>query len=193
MIPIRLTIEGLYSYQERQTIDFTSLIEAGLFGIFGAVGSGKSSILEAITFVLYGETERLNLRDKRYYNMMNLKSNRSYIEFDFINFEKRVFRATREFKRHSKNFDDVKTSAVQFYEYKEEIWIPVADTTARAIIGLSYDNFKRTIIIPQGQFKEFIELGATERTKMMKEIFNLQKYDLQDKASKLISETNSRL
>src|SRR5690606_14627926 len=119
--------------------------------------------------------------------------NRSYIEFDFINFEKRVFRATREFKRHSKNFDDVKTSAVQFYEYKEEIWITVADTTARAIIGLSYDNFKRTIIIPQGQFKEFIELGATERTKMMKEIFNLQKYDLQDKASKLISETNSRL
>lgn len=39
MIPIQLTIEGLYSYQERQTIDFSNLIDAGLFGIFGAVGS----------------------------------------------------------------------------------------------------------------------------------------------------------
>ena len=57
MIPVKLTIEGLYSYQERQTIDFSELTEAGLFGIFGKVGSGKSSILEAITFVLYGETE----------------------------------------------------------------------------------------------------------------------------------------
>ena len=63
MIPIQLTIEGLYSYQNRQIIDFSKLTQAGLFGIFGAVGSGKSSILEAITFALYGETERLNAKD----------------------------------------------------------------------------------------------------------------------------------
>ena len=65
MIPLKLTLEGIYSYQERQTIDFTALSQAGLFGIFGAVGSGKSSILEAITYALFGETERLNARDKR--------------------------------------------------------------------------------------------------------------------------------
>ena len=193
MIPIRLTIEGLYSYQERQTIDFAHLVDAGLFGIFGAVGSGKSSILEAVTFALYGETERLNLREKRYYNMMNLKSNRAYIEFDFINFENRLFRATREFKRNSKNFEDVKSSVVQFYESRGGHWIPIEHTQASDIIGLSYDNFKRTIIIPQGQFKEFIELGPTDRTKMMKEIFHLQKYDLQDNASKLIASNKSEL
>jgi len=39
MIPVKLTIEGLYSYQERQIIDFSDLTEAGLFGIFGNVGS----------------------------------------------------------------------------------------------------------------------------------------------------------
>ena len=87
MIPIQLTLEGLYSYRQRQTIDFASLTSAGLFGIFGAVGSGKSAILEAITYALYGETERLNQRDKRGYNMMNLKSNRAYVEFDFENHE----------------------------------------------------------------------------------------------------------
>lgn len=181
MIPIQLTIEGIYSYQKRQTIDFTELTEANLFGIFGSVGSGKSSILEAITYALYGETERLNARDKRSYNMMNLKSNQSYIEFDFQNFEGNLFRVTREFKRNSKNFNDVKSPTVAFYELKNEQWIPIENPNIEQIIGLSYKNFKRTIIIPQGQFKEFLELGDTDRTNMMKEIFNLHQYDLQDK------------
>ncbi|MDR2272423.1 MAG: SMC family ATPase [Sphingobacterium sp.] len=193
MIPLKLTVEGIYSYQERQTIDFTALTEAGLFGIFGAVGSGKSSILEAITYVLYGETERLNARDKRAYNMMNLKSNRSYIELDFINFENRTFRVTREFKRNSKNFEDVKSPTVVLYENINEQWLPLESSNAQPIIGLSYENFKRTIIIPQGQFKEFIELGAKERTDMMKEIFQLHRFDLQEKVATLYKKNQSEL
>ncbi|HUH25955.1 MAG TPA: SMC family ATPase [Flavobacterium sp.] len=193
MIPVKLIIEGIYSYQERQTIDFSDLTNAGLFGIFGAVGSGKSSILEAISYALYGETERLNARDKRTYNMMNLKSNRSYIEFDFYNFENKLFRATREFKRNSKNFEDVKAPSVVFYEYKNEAWIPLEHADSEKIIGLSYTNFKRTIIIPQGQFKEFLELGETDRTRMMKEIFGLEKFDLQDKVLTLNRKNQSNL
>lgn len=185
MIPIQLTIEGLYSYQNRQIIDFSRLTEAGLFGIFGAVGSGKSSILEAITFALYGETERLNAKDRRSYNMMNLKSDRAYIAFDFLNYENKQFRATREFKRNSKRFEDIKTVGAAFYEWIDNTWIPLQHSKAEEIIGLSYENFKRTIIIPQGQFKEFIELGAKDRTQMMKEIFNLHHFDLQEKVSKL--------
>lgn len=193
MIPIRLTIEGLYSYQKRQTIDFTHLTEAGLFGIFGAVGSGKSTILEAITYALYGETERLNARDKRAYNMMNLKSNRIFIEFDFQNHEEKIFRATREFKRNSKNFEDVKAANSNFYERINEVWIPMQHTDAQQIIGLNYQNFKRTIIIPQGQFREFLELGAKDRTTMMKEIFHLQSFDLWSKANDLSSQNSSKL
>ncbi|SFN22300.1 exonuclease SbcC [Paenimyroides ummariense] len=187
MIPIKLTIEGLYSYQKRQTIDFENLINAGLFGIFGSVGSGKSSILEAITFALYGETERLNSKDKRAYNMMNLKSDTAFIAFDFYNYEDKIFRITREFKRNSKRFDDIKTPSVVFYEWINNDWIPLNHSNAQELVGLSYDNFKRTIIIPQGQFKEFIELRATDRTKMMKEIFKLHRFDLSDKVSVLNS------
>lgn len=193
MIPVKLIIEGIYSYQERQIIDFSDLTSVGLFGIFGAVGSGKSSILEAISYALYGETERLNARDKRTYNMMNLKSNRSYIEFDFYNFENRLFRATREFKRNSKNFEDVKSPSVVFYEFKNEMWIPLEHSDTEKIIGLSYTNFKRTIIIPQGQFKEFLELGETDRTRMMKEIFGLERYDLQDNVARLNKKNQSFL
>lgn len=193
MIPIQLIIEGLYSYRQRQTIDFAQLTHAGLFGIFGAVGSGKSSILEAISYALYGDTERLNARDKRSYNMMNLKSDRAYIAFDFYNHENKKFRATREFKRNSKNFEDVRPPKAAFYQWEQEKWLPLDHTSAEQIIGLTYTNFKRTIIIPQGQFKEFLELGATERTKMMKDIFNLQRYDLQDKVSELKKASQSTL
>ncbi|MBP2619006.1 AAA family ATPase [Chryseobacterium jejuense] len=193
MIPVQLTIEGLYSYQERQTIDFKNLTEAGLFGIFGAVGSGKSSVLEAISFALYGETERLNMRDKRAYNMMNLKSKSSYIEFDFINYENKLFRATRDFRRNSKKFEDVKPYSVTFYENIKGKWVPLDHSNAEEIIGLSYSNFKRTIIIPQGQFKEFLELGAADRTNMMKEIFSLQRYDLQNNVSALNTRNRSEL
>lgn len=193
MIPLKITIEGLYSYQERQVVDFTELTDAGLFGIFGATGSGKSSILEAISYALYGETERLHARDKRTYNMMNLKSNRSYLEFEFVNFENKHYKVVREFKRNTKNFEDVKSPTVQYYYRKNDHWIPMENADTEKIVGLSYVNFKRTIIIPQGQFKEFLELGPTERNEMMMEVFNLKKFDLQDKVSKLQGANNSKL
>lgn len=194
MIPDKLTIEGLYSYQERQTIDFGALIDAGLFGVFGSVGSGKSSILEAITFALFGKTERLNERgDSRNYNMMNLKSNRTYIEFDFYNFENRYFRITREYRRHKNKFREVQAETPVFYEQLHGQWIPLEHTDVEPLIGLSYTNFKRTIIIPQGQFKEFLELGNRDRTQMMKEIFNLYRFDLQDKVAQLNKKNQSQL
>ncbi|WP_353160537.1 SMC family ATPase [Myroides odoratus] len=192
MIPIKLTLEGFYSYQEKQVIDFTQLVQAGLFGIFGKVGSGKSSILEAISFGLYGESERLNARDNRAYNMMNLKSDRMSIDFEFLNFKEEKYRIYRDFRRNSKRFDDVKRGDAVLYQWKEEQWIPLPDLNMEGVIGLSYENFKRTIIIPQGKFKEFIELGGKDRTKMMQEIFGLDRFDLTGKTKALYSETRQR-
>ncbi len=192
MIPVQLTIEGLYSYRQRQTIDFSALTDAGLFGIFGATGSGKSSILEAISYALYGDTERLNSR-KRTYNMMNLKSNRTYISFDFYNHENERYRVTREFKRNTKQFGQIRSPKTVFYHAVKGEWKPMEHTDAEKIIGLNYHHFKRTIIIPQGQFREFLDLKPKERTQMMRDIFNLHQYDLQYKAAELRKENQSKL
>ena len=179
MIPIELTIQGLYSYQEKQTIDFTRLTAANLFGIFGPVGSGKSTILEAITFAIYGRTDRLNLSgDNRYYNMMNLRSNEMLIDFIFeAGREQTTYRATVKSSRNSRNFDEVRTPERTAYRKREGQWVPIEVEALEEAIGLSYDNFKRTIIIPQGQFQEFLQLGNRDRTKMMKELFNLEKFE----------------
>lgn len=192
MLPIQLTIEGLYSYQSKQTIDFTTLTQSGLFGIFGGVGSGKSSILEAISLALYGETERLNSRDSRGYNMLNLKSDKVYIEFDFTNFEERKFKFTVSWKR-KKKFEETTPMERLAYEWKNEAWIPMESADATLVLGLTYENFRRTIIIPQGKFKEFLELKGADRSKMMKEIFNLERFDLSPQVSNLQRDNNLKI
>ena len=192
MLPLKLSITGLYSYQKKQTIDFEELTNAGLFGIFGAVGSGKSSVLEAIGFVLYGETDRLNKTDKRAYNMLNLKSDRANIEFEFLNYEEKKFKFVADWKR-KKRFEETTTIDRLAYEWKEEQWIPMTSADATEIIGLTYENFRRTIIIPQGKFNEFLGLKGKERSDMMKEIFHLERFDLSYKVSALQRDTTSKL
>jgi exonuclease SbcC len=196
MIPRYLKIKGLYSYQSEQEIHFDALTDASLFGIFGSVGSGKSSILEAITFALYGDTERLNRSgDDRTYNMMNLRSDELLIDFECVAGKSaELYRFTVKGKRNSKNFKEVKTFERKAYKWVDEAWVPLPDEeNAEQIIGLSYDNFRRTIIIPQGRFQEFIELKDAERTRMMKELFQLEKYDLSRKVGTLSKQNDLEL
>jgi exonuclease SbcC len=120
------------------------LTNAGLFGIF-LNGSGKSSVLEAIGFVLYGDTERLNKTDKRSYNMLNLKSDKANIEFEFLNFEERKFKFVTDWKR-KKRFEET-TSIERLYMNGKGEWVPMTSADATEIIGLTYENFRRTIII----------------------------------------------
>ena len=58
MKPVKLEFKGLNSFSERAVIDFEPLLKSGIFGIFGETGSGKSTILDAINFALYGDIER---------------------------------------------------------------------------------------------------------------------------------------
>ncbi|PDS21809.1 SbcC/MukB-like Walker B domain-containing protein [Flavobacterium branchiophilum] len=192
MIPKILKIKGLYSFTEEQTIDFSKLIEAQLFGIFGAVGSGKSTILEAISFAIFGKTERFSTTgDDRYYNMMNLKSNETKIDFTFVAGKaNKTYQSISIFKRHKTKFDEVKNQPTQFYEIIDNQQVPVEHEVILHEVGVSYNNFKRTIIIPQGKFREFLELIPSERTKMLKELFGLYKYDFSDKTNKLQAANN---
>jgi DNA repair protein SbcC/Rad50 len=185
MIPVKLVLKGLYSYQAEQVIDFENLINAHLFGIFGSVGSGKSTILEAISYALYGETERLNRQDDRSYNMMNLKSNELWIDFIFRLASGKQFRFTVSGKRHKQQFEKISAFNRNAYELKNGEWIPLESADAEQLLGLSYKNFRRTVIIPQGKFEEFLQLKPKDRTTMLKELFGLERYELLPQVSRL--------
>ncbi len=196
MIPIILKIKGLYSYVEEQTIDFKRLTDAGLFGIFGEVGSGKSTILEAMALALYTKSERLNISgDDRYYNMLNLKTNEAVIEFQFLaGAQKDIFKSILRFSRNKKNFEEVKFRSHEFYQLINGVDpIPIEQEKVLEVVGISYENFKRTIIIPQGQFKEFLDLSSTERTRMLKELFDLQRFELSPKLAAIETENKAAL
>lgn len=190
MIPIELTLKGIYSYQKEQTIDFTRLAEGRLFGIFGPVGCGKSTILEAITLALYNQAERLGGKgekgENRNYNLMNLKSNELLVRFVFkagAN-SRDEYLAEVQGKRHRKNFSTVGQYSRRLFKKVRGEWQPV-ETPMEEILGLSYENFRRTVIIPQGQFQEFLQLTPNHRTQMMKELFQLERFDLQPQTKRL--------
>ncbi|WP_236980618.1 AAA family ATPase [Membranihabitans maritimus] len=195
MIPVKLTIQGLYSYQsEPQTIDFDPLLGAGLFGIFGSVGSGKSSILEAITLALYGNSERLNKSgDDRNYNMMNLKSDSLLIDYEFQNYNRKNYRFVCKGRRNSRRYTDVGTYKRTAFEWKGDQWVVMDHTDGGLITGLTYENFRRTVIIPQGKFQEFLELSPSHRSEMLKELFNLSKFDFSQETSSLQKQTTEKV
>lgn len=200
MIPIKLSIQGLYSYQELQEVDFQQLIGSSVFGIFGKVGSGKTSLLEAISFALYGKTERLNDQDKRAYNMMNLKSKHLIIDFEFqAGPEQQVYKFVYESKRHPKKHHEITPGERRMFIRQANQWHPIGNekediaVLSKQILGLDYENFKRTIIIPQNQFREFLELSPRERTEMMNKLFNLEQYDLAGRVGRLSKANDEQL
>lgn len=186
MIPVRLEIQGLYSYREKQTVEFDQLTGAGLFGIFGAVGSGKSSILEAILLALYGSTERLSDRGEKN-SMLNLQSDQLLINFEFRAGKNntKTYSARYATKRNPKNFEEVKPAEHTFYERVGNSWEAVSET-GEEIIGMQKNHFKQTVIIPQGKFREFIDLTPGPRAEMMKELFGLERFDLSAKTGSLL-------
>ena len=194
MIPEKLVLKGVYSYRKETLIDFSTLCSADLFGIFGKVGSGKSAILEAVTYCLYGRIERLS-SNRLYYNMMNLGSNEMYIDFIFSHKGKR-YRFSFETKRSKRDFNKIESPKRAGYIEKGGEWVPLFDKDgnvgAEEILELGYDNFRRTVIVPQGRFQEFLHLEGQARRSMLMELFSLDRFDLAGKASALLNRNREK-
>src|SRR5690606_915531 len=113
MTPLYLKFSGIFSYQNPVEIDFQKLSQQGIFGIFGSVGSGKSAIIDAMTFVLYGDYHRSPKKNVPY-NLMNLKSNESLIKFRFEHKDK-MYEFHYHAKRNSNNFQNISKTPRKAY------------------------------------------------------------------------------
>lgn len=180
MKPIMLKIAGLQSYREPQTIDFTELCETGLFGIFGPTGSGKSTILDAITLALYGKVGRASGGTQ---GIMNHSEDALFVAFTFeLNSAAGTerYRVERRFKRQGEL--SVSNTISRFIEMLPEGEKVVADKLAdvtRCVeqkLGLKMDDFTRAVVLPQGKFAEFLSLKGADRRAMLQRLFHLEKY-----------------
>lgn len=190
MKPIKLVIKGLNSFIEEQTIDFNKLTDRGLFGIFGPTGSGKSTILDGITLALYGDIARKSS------NFINMNCNDLNVSFTFqiSGTPNHVYVVSRHFKRDKKT-GNAKTHAAMVKEIIEgegEILaesVTTVNKTCKDILGLSLEDFTRTVVLPQGKFSEFLKLEGKQRRDMLERLFNLQDYG-ERLSSKLSKEMN---
>nr|MDF9459449.1 AAA family ATPase [Bacillus pumilus] len=178
MKPITLTIKGLHSFREEQTIDFSSLCDAGVFGIFGPTGSGKSSILDAMTLALYGKVERaLN----NTHGILNQAEEKLSVSFTFaLQKEHHIsYKVERAFKRADEM--KVRTTLCRLIEIGDTQTV-LADKASEVnrkveeLLGLTIDDFTRAVVLPQGKFAEFLSLKGADRRQMLQRLFNLEKY-----------------
>jgi len=217
MQPLYLYFKGLASYKKEQHIDFSELSSAGLFGIFGKTGAGKSTVLEAISIALYGKALRGSQKSIKH--LINRHSDELAIEFIFRGFDKHIYAFTYRLSvqaRKRKNKTDTtfqedkhKNSAEKkYYRYHgtelqgktlwqsfkqgTQAWQALDDKKGEEQAALKHipiEHFTRTIILPQGNFDRFIKEPPAERSAFLREIFDLSIYEkIKEKAKKKLEE-----
>ncbi len=176
MRPIKLKIKGLNSFVEEQTIDFETLTKQGFFGIFGSTGSGKSTILDGMILALYGV--RAMSRGTNEFVNKNCKNAQVSYEFQITGTEVKRYRVEREFKTGEKGTKSGKCRLLDVTEDEKvlEESVTGVDRACVEIIGLTADDFMRTVVLPQGKFSEFLKVSGKDRREILERLFRLEEY-----------------
>lgn len=176
MRPIKLKIKGLNSFVEEQTIDFEEVTRQGFFGIFGPTGSGKSTILDGIILALYGM--RGMSRGTNEFVNKNCKSAQVSYEFQITAAERKRYRVEREFKASEKGTKSGKCRLLDVTDgaFVLEESVTGVDRACVEIIGLTADDFMRTVVLPQGKFSEFLKVSGKDRREILERLFRLEEY-----------------
>ena len=179
MKPLKLTIKGLNSFVQPQTIDFEELSSKGIFGIFGPTGSGKSTILDGITLALYGDLAR---HSNGFVNSgEEVRQANISLTFQISGAKPRVFQVDRTYTKNK----DVSKKPVSKAVLKEitdsgvtvlEEGTGAVNEACQQLVGLKKEDFLRTVVLPQGKFSEFLMLTGKERNEMLERLFNLEQY-----------------
>ncbi len=188
MRPLKLVLRAFGPYPGEEEVDFTVFERAPLFLIHGDTGAGKSMLLDAICFALYGkasgpEREAAQLRSQQAKDDMLTEVR---LDFRLGDAHYRIIR--RPAQRRRKKRGDGHTTE----EARAELWHRVPDlpeeddgtlmesgvaavnTRVEELLGLTADQFRQVIVLPQGRFRDLLTAGSAQRQEILQRLFDTE-------------------
>lgn len=201
MKPISLTIEAFGPYRDSVTLDFNELQNHSMFLISGPTGAGKTSILDAMVYALYGEPSGEVRKTDAIRSDFAEPQHMTRVDFSFAIGEARyrVERLPKQLvaKKRGTGMREQNASAT-VYEMKDGEWKVIATSAAairdtiQRIIGFRKDQFLQVVLLPQGEFRKLLVASTSEREELLHTLFRTELYRrLQDALKSAYDEARS--
>ncbi|WP_455237544.1 AAA family ATPase [Veillonella sp.] len=185
MKPISLTIEAFGPYRDSVTLDFSQLENHSMFLISGPTGAGKTSILDAMVYALYGEPSGEVRKTDAIRSDFAEPKQMTRVDFSFAigDARYRVERLPKQMvaKKRGTGMREQNASAT-VYEMKDGEWKVIATSAAairdtiQRIIGFRKDQFLQVVLLPQGEFRKLLVASTNEREELLHTLFRTELY-----------------
>ncbi|OBB45431.1 hypothetical protein A5752_02085 [Mycobacterium sp. 852002-51961_SCH5331710] len=183
MRPVLLEMEGFASYRQRATVDFR---DADFFVLVGATGSGKSTVIDAMIFALYGTVPRWGERNA-VAPALAPTVNRGTVRLIFDAGGQRYV-AARDVRRSKSGGVTVKEARLERFVESDAEGTVDDETTPMAVgrdvspavselLGLTFEQFTKSVALPQGEFAQFLHATGSERQAILKSLLGYRIYD----------------
>jgi DNA repair protein SbcC/Rad50 len=181
-----LQVEAFGPFAERVVVDFDALSASGLFLLTGATGAGKTSILDAVCFALYGEVpgDRQSAKRLRADQAADGETPRVTLQLTLAGRRFRIVRSPA-WQRPKKRGTGTTTqqASVKLCERRGDTWHPLSTRLDEAghqithLVGLNLAQFCQVALLPQGRFQAFLRARSEERHKLLQQLFRTARFE----------------